>query len=229
VKPQHNGQAQNSNQSEPGQSDAELVSTALSGNREAFEELVLRYQPLVSSYISHLLDDASECEDVAQEVFMNSFRKLHTLREKDQFAKWLKSIAWRQCRAWVKKQQQKRKTLQNSMLNISQRPGHDEFGPYADDNESDPWLTELAKTLESMNPGKRNVLALFYIRGLPHKRISEFLDIPVGTVKRRLHEGRKDMASAASEILPEDMAERLRFVKALRELLAKYKPALNKI
>ncbi len=210
-----------------GPSDAKLVDLVLGGDLSAFEALIHRYQELVSAYTRHLLDNAFDAEDLSQEAFLVAYRELSRLRNPEQFASWLKSIAWRLCRNWVRKEQAARRgrALAQAEQAKKAEPG---FGtPFDPDLEDplqveDPWLERLAQTIEQLGDGKKIVLALFYLDNLPHQQIANFLNIPLGTVKRRLHEARQAVAkSTAGADL--DRAERLRFVEEVKRLLKKPK------
>ncbi len=199
-------------------SDAELVARALTREESAVDALIVRYQPVVSAYTAQLLENIPEAEDVAQEVFLRAFQELTTLREPARYAAWLKSIAWRECRAWVRRQQAMRKALRQKAADT---PRLALFEIECEDEpREDPWLTRLEQTLEDLNAGNKTVLALFYLRGMSHDRISGFLDIPVGTVKRRLFDARQALAASAESIDEADHAERRRFVAAIKRLLS---------
>jgi RNA polymerase sigma-70 factor (ECF subfamily) len=196
--------------------DPTLVTRAQQGDGAAFERLVENYQALVSAYTRQLLEDVPEAEDVAQDVFLKAFEELQTLRDPARFGGWLKTIAWRECRAWVRARQSRRRVLKSAEEDArSFIP--DPFLEEAESADSEPWLDRLAQTIDDLSEGKKAVLALFYVRGLSHETIADFLEIPVGTVKRRLFEARQAVAGAATEEL--DAAERRRFVAAVRQLL----------
>lgn len=65
----------------PASSDALLVKATLGGDRDAFGEIVKRYQNLLCSLAYSSVGDFTYSEDIAQEVFVEAWRKLNTLRE----------------------------------------------------------------------------------------------------------------------------------------------------
>jgi RNA polymerase sigma-70 factor, ECF subfamily len=196
--------------------DLALVIRAQAGDQAAFETLVERYQSLVSTYTGQLLENIPEAEDVAQEVFLKAFQEIKSLRDPQRVGGWLKSIAWRECRGWVRKQQAARRAAKY----LDAPPIF--FDPAMDEDTSgdEPWLQRLEQTIESLGEGRKTVLAMFYIRGLSHEMIADFLEIPIGTIKRRLFEARQALAAstAANEM---DIAEQRRFVEAFKRLLLK--------
>lgn len=198
--------------------DAELVERAAKGERAAFEDLVERYHPLVDAYVRQLLLGSEDGEDLVQESFLKAFRELHTLREPERFGAWLKSIAWRECRGWVKKEQ----TAREHRRRLAQEPSAFRGLPTDPEPEAlggDPWLSGLARAIDDMGGSKKVVLALFYVREMPLERIAAFMNLPLGTVKRRLHDGRKDVAAATDRCAPVEAAERRRFVQTFKTLL----------
>src|SRR5215831_16727399 len=73
-------------------SDAALVAACLAGNRDAFGRIVERYQRLLCSLAYCATGRLSESEDLAQEAFVEAWRRLHTLREPDKLRSWLCGI-----------------------------------------------------------------------------------------------------------------------------------------
>ncbi len=207
--------------------EIDCVKRAQRGDAEAIEALIGRYERLVSAYTDQLLEHIPEAEDVAQEVFLRAFQELHTLRDPARFAGWLKSIAWRECRGWVRAQQAARR-VKKTLAETAPTAMYDPLFEDADPGD-DPWLQQLERTLDELSEGKKVVLALFYLRGLSHEMIAGFLEVPVGTVKRRLFEARAAVAASAhaagagagTATGTEDMdtAERRRFVAAVQRLL----------
>lgn len=208
--------------------DAELVQRALNREAGAYETLIERYQPLVSAYTRQLLEHLPEAEDVAQEVFLRAFESLSTLREPERFGAWLKSIAWRECRSWVRRQKVERRASQQLAAEAAILAGP--FEPMSEEEleGENRWLTRLEQAIDDLSDGKKAVLTLFYLRGLSHEMIADFLEIPLGTVKRRLFEARQAVAESAGPADEMDLLERRRFVQAVKRLLAaSQKPGEN--
>jgi RNA polymerase sigma factor (sigma-70 family) len=75
------------------QTDAELVGQTLSGNRDAFSQIVSRYQSLVCSLAYSATGSLGQSEDLAQETFITAWKRLNHLRERDKLRAWLCGIA----------------------------------------------------------------------------------------------------------------------------------------
>ena len=73
--------------------DAELVSGTLSGDREAFEKIITRYQGLICSLTYSATGNLGHSEDLAQEIFISAWKHLGQLRERDKLRSWLCGIA----------------------------------------------------------------------------------------------------------------------------------------
>ena len=78
------------------QADAELVKAALKGQRQAFAELVKRYERAVRAVAMNVLADSHAAEDVAQDCFVIAYQKLSELRKPEAFGYWLLKIARRE-------------------------------------------------------------------------------------------------------------------------------------
>lgn len=72
--------------------DQALVARTLSGDELAFEALVRRYTPMVMGYLFRKTNGQADSEDLAQEIFLTSYRYLHNLRSTEQFGNWLMRI-----------------------------------------------------------------------------------------------------------------------------------------
>ena len=73
--------------------DAELVNASLTGNRDAFGQIVARYQSLVCSLAYSATGSLSQSEDLAQETFITAWKQLRDLREPEKLRSWLCRIA----------------------------------------------------------------------------------------------------------------------------------------
>jgi RNA polymerase sigma factor (sigma-70 family) len=73
--------------------DAELVNASLGGNRDAFGQIVTRYQSLICSLAYSATGSLSQSEDLAQEIFVTAWKQLAGLREPEKLRSWLCGIA----------------------------------------------------------------------------------------------------------------------------------------
>src|ERR1044071_4664940 len=84
-------------------SDTELVAESLSGNRDAFGQIVARYQSLICSLAYSATGNLSQSEDLAQETFLTAWKQLSGLREPGKLRSWLCGIARNVTNNWLRR------------------------------------------------------------------------------------------------------------------------------
>ena len=191
-----------------GSGDGELVRCTLAGDAAAFELLLLRYQPLVQSYARHLMGQDPIAEDLIQESFIRAFTSLASLEDPQRFGAWLKSIVWRQCRDWVRRRRATAVRVDEQFALSATETA------CAHDPADDLWLAGLEQTIEEMSDGSRIALAMYYVLDEPQARIAAFLEVPLGTVKRRIFDGCREVRAVLG-VQALDAHERRRFVDQL--------------
>lgn len=163
--------------------EAELIRRSKGGSREAFGQLVGRYQVPVYRVVRGILGSPSESEDVAQEVFLKAYANLAKFRGESGFFTWLYRIAVNEAlRA------RKRRTFANAdALPEVEAP------PPAPVEEDAPTLATLEKLLRKLSDEFRAIVVLRDIEGLSYTEIAETLEIPIGTVESRLFRARQEL------------------------------------
>jgi RNA polymerase sigma-70 factor (ECF subfamily) len=163
--------------------EAELIRRSKGGSREAFGQLVGRYQAPVYRVVRGILGSPSESEDVAQEVFLKAYANLAKFRGESGFFTWLYRIAVNEAlRA------RKRRTFANAdALPEVEAP------PPAPLDEDAPTLATLEKLLRKLSDEFRSIVVLRDIEGLSYTEIAETLEIPIGTVESRLFRARQEL------------------------------------
>jgi len=151
----------------------------------AFAELVRRFQDMAYGYAYSILSDFHLAEDAAQEAFVMAFGQLDSLRDPEAFAGWLRRIVRTACSRMTR-----RKSLPTTDLNAAEGLRSSAAGPQeaAAVNELHD---EVLRAVGQLPPPEREVTTLFYINGYSHKDIADFLEVPVTTVKSRLHDSRR--------------------------------------
>ena len=184
-----------------------LIVRAQARDLDAYGEVVRRFQQMAYGYAYAILGDFHLAEDAAQEAFLEAYRDLPKLREPAAFAGYLRRIVSRRC---------SRLLLGNPIstvpLDAASRQAAQEAGP-----EAVAWEQEVRdavlRAVRSLPADEREVTSLFYINGYSHSEIAEFLEVPVGTVKTRLHTSRKRLKErifdmATNEIKTHRLSER---------------------
>lgn len=165
---------------------AELIRRAQSGDRDAFGQLVERFQPAVYAVSLARLRNAHEALELTQEVFIHAMTKLDQLRDPHCFVSWLRQIAVRMAINRVTR----KAPLQGAEQEVLQNTPDEEVSPL-DEMVRAEQRKELHAGLEKLKPIDRATLVAFYISGRSLAQMSLEFETPVGTIKRRLHVARK--------------------------------------
>ena len=162
-----------------------LVLAAQRGDREAANEIVKQFEPMVFSVALKRLRNRAEASEVTQEVFIQVFRKLDQLREPERFAGWIKKIAVRMSinRAVRKPPETLQSTDTFQALKLEPTNPLEEI-------LRDERAVQLRGSLDRLRDLDRKTLIAFYFEGQTLKEMSDQFDSPIGTIKRRLHTAR---------------------------------------
>lgn len=167
----------------------QLVRAARRGNRHAQGELVARYEPAIYRLALRRLGNEAEAQELTQEVFLRALTRLDQLQTPEAFGGWIRAI-----------------TVRLAINRIVRRPRTVDAGP----EWLDATLSSSATPLEQVLAGERaaqvreglgrlgrmdrETLEAYYLRGQTVAEISDRLETPIGTIKRRLHVARKRLA-----------------------------------
>lgn len=171
-----------------------LLDYRQSGNRELFTQLLKRYERELFSYLCRYLGNAEMAEDVFQAAFLQIHLKCDQFEEGRRFRPWLYMIATNQ--AIDSKRRQKRHNIVS--LDTAGRSSDDEICQLVnllESGEANPLehaerrerCDSVRDTLNSLPESMTAVVQLVYYQGMKYREAAEVLDIPVGTVKSRLH------------------------------------------
>lgn len=154
--------------------DAELVLLARAGDDAAFATLVRRHQGIVRGWLQKL-DTGSNADDIAQETFIQAWKKLKDYEQRGEFRSWLLSIAYR---AFLQsRRRHKRETellRREEVLAVKEQASHNQAVP------------DLERLLAVLNPQERACMLLCYSHGYSHGEIVRVLAMPLGTVKSHI-------------------------------------------
>ncbi len=189
------------NDSSTSKSDAEIIHAVLDGDAQSFEEIITRYQPRVFATIRKYARRDSEVEDIAQEVFIKAFRKLHTFRAEAPFEHWIMRLTVRTCYDFLRKHQRNR---ENSFTDLSD-PEKDWLQDFIkapdDDHTEKQGATALVQTLmEQMSPAGKLILQLQEIEQKSVKEIAEITGWSISLVKVRAFRARNEMRKHLEKI-----------------------------
>jgi RNA polymerase sigma-70 factor (ECF subfamily) len=174
--------------------DEQLLADYRAGDRTSFSELVGRYQRELYHFLVRFLGNRAAAEDVFQETFLQVHQSAEQFDPQRRFRPWLFTIAANKARDLIRSQARR----PTNPLQASISPGDDESGEFIDlmqsvtavpsePMEREELQKQVQTTVTAMPEHLREILLLSYFHQFPYKQISEILDIPLGTVKSRLH------------------------------------------
>jgi RNA polymerase sigma-70 factor (ECF subfamily) len=176
--------------------DSELIQTIRGGNREAFGQLVERYQGLIFQLCYRMTGNIPDAEELAHEAFVEAYVKLHQLTDPSRFAHWLKTLALNLCRMWYRQRKREASPLPPELT----------AGPAEEDR---PAYTRVYHGLSRLSAAHRMMLVLHYWEGLSYEEVARFLDIPAGTVMSRLYRARHELKRLMQEAAEREEMERM--------------------
>jgi len=176
------------------QLDRELVSRVQSGDKTAYDLLVLKYQHKIAKLVTRFIYNPSEVEDVTQEVFIKAYRALATFRGESAFYTWLYRIAVN--------------TAKNHLVTMGRRPPSSGLEAEDVENmdigsslreyatpESALLANEIGETVkqavENLPEDLKMAIVLREIEGLSYDEIAGVMDCPIGTVRSRIFRARE--------------------------------------
>ncbi|MHC5009015.1 MAG: RNA polymerase sigma factor [Planctomycetota bacterium] len=162
-------------------SDEQLLSAYLGGDRAALGELAHRYEPPLLGLAGGLLGASSSMAcDAVQETWMRVIRYGHSFNGSSSLKTWLYRIAINRCRDLAAKE--KGRGVGRAVRDQApEGNGPDECSIRRERNEA------LRDAVGQLTPPKREILLLCYHEAMTHEQAAEVLEIPVGTLKSRLH------------------------------------------
>jgi RNA polymerase sigma-70 factor (ECF subfamily) len=174
--------------------DEQLLADYRHGDRAAFTQLMSRYQRELYHFLVRFLGDRAAAEDVFQETFLQVHQSAEQFDLSRRFRPWLFTIAANKARDLIRSQARR----PTNPLQASISPGDDESGEFIDLMQSTATMPDesmqreelqelVKKTVMHMPEHLREILLLSYFHQFPYKQIGDILDIPLGTVKSRLH------------------------------------------
>ncbi len=183
-------------------SDQTLIDHCLAGRREAFGLLVERYQNRLFHSLLHLLGSTEDAQDAAQEAFVNAFEKLGSFRGQSQFYSWLFRIAFNTAVSSKRKSRRMSVSLEarRDASGLEPSDGNPTSEPsYAMDVSDRQRLVQQA--LSELCEEFRTALVLKEMDGMSYEEIADVVNVPLGTVRSRIHRARLELREKLSALL----------------------------
>ena len=175
-------------------SEAQLIRSALTGDRSAFTQLVLRNQDRLFASMMQVTGSPEEAEEVVQDAFIRAFVKLDTFQQNSQFFTWLYRIAFNSALT-----RRRRKKARVSLDQVREDNGLE----VSDSGESvdEPMLRQerirmVRHAMTQLTNEHRDILMLREMEEQSYENIAEILEISIGTVRSRLSRARRQLKLA---------------------------------
>jgi len=196
-----------------GPSDGQLVERTLSGNRNAFDELIRRYQRQAVAVSYRLLGNTNDALEVTQDAFLKGFTSLSTLQKPEAFGGWLMRIVSNLSLNYRRSRKIRSQLPLDDLLGPaeSSQPegsgvgGGSEWMSRSDDPlhslESREMGKKLQEALNQLPEKQRMAIIMFTIEQMPQKQVAEVLECSVEAVKWHVFQGRKKLKEMLKEPL----------------------------
>lgn len=174
--------------------EARLARLSLKGDQGAFAELVSLYQDKLFHMAYRMLNNRQESEDVVQDTFLRVYKNLDRYDETLKFSTWIYRIATNLCIDRLRK----RKPVYSLDAESNEHEGLDGYSMIPSDGKTPETELLLSDTqriihqaIETLPPKYKTVMTLRYMQDLSLQEIGDIMDMPVTTIKTRVHRGRE--------------------------------------
>ncbi|MEM7034243.1 MAG: sigma-70 family RNA polymerase sigma factor [Chloroflexota bacterium] len=178
---------------------ADLINQVRLGEQGAYETVVHRFQDMAVGYAYAKLGDLFLAEDVAQEAFVQAYFDLPELRDPAAFPGWFRRIVFTQVSRLIRNKQ-----LETIPFDTTR--------DIAENGQTPVEITERVEMKQTVSAAiatlpdhQREVVTLFYISQYSQKEISQFLDVPVATIKTRLHAARHHLKTKMVTLIQDNL------------------------
>ena len=185
--------------------DRQLVLRAQSGDKQAFELLVEKYQRKLARLLSRFIRDPAEVEDVTQEAFIKAYRALPAFRGDSAFYTWLYRIGINTAKNYLMAMGRRAPT--STEVEAEEAEGYEEGEQLRDINTPESVLlsNEIAETvnstIEQLPEELRTAIQMREIEGMSYEDIAKAMDCPIGTVRSRIFRAREAIAERLRPLL----------------------------
>ena len=185
-------------QAKGAEADRGLIERLKAGDQDALEKIFKLYSAKLYNVALRILGgDASDAEEVIQDVFLTAFRKAQMFQGNSQFSTWLYRLTVNAALGRIRRSKKAKQVTYDEFLPKFQDDGHHQVRPVIDwSNNLDEHYARneiqalIAKALEQLKTVDRTVVVLSDLEGLSDKEIAAATQLTVSAVKTRLHRAR---------------------------------------
>ena len=180
--------------------DLVLVKRAKSGDYQAFDLLVLKYQSRLISTAFKFVKDVQIAEDIVQDSFIKAFNALESFREDSSFYTWIYRITVNTSKNFLVSKKRKSELL-NSDLSEEASYEIEPVETYSPEDllQATQLQKVITETFDQLGEDTRTALTLRELDGLSYEQIADVVNCPVGTVRSRIFRGREVIDEAISQ------------------------------
>lgn len=174
--------------------DFDLVTRAIAGREDGFEELVRRYQRPIAAYVYRMVGDYEAALDLTQEVFIKVYASLTRYRPEYKFSTWIYKIAHNSAVDHLRRHSTREQAL-SVQTDGEQYDLPIESGRLSPEQESEKAerCAEIEAVVRQLPTAYRELIVLRHSHDLSYDEIAEVMGLPLGTVKNRLFRAREVM------------------------------------
>jgi RNA polymerase sigma-70 factor (ECF subfamily) len=179
--------------------DLQSIDEILKGHTMAFGNLVQKYQDRLFNSVSYMVGNTEDARDIVQEALIQAFLNLKTFKGSSAFYTWLYRIAYNVA-ATQRRRKQPKFSVEHTRERTGTEPIDDHLGP-AEQSELDERGRQVRQGLAQLSEEHRTVLILREIDGCDYETIADILDLPIGTIRSRLHRARIELREELKSVL----------------------------
>lgn len=174
------------------ESDSEIVSKILSGERDLYRYLVDTYSPMIFHLVRSFEKNEEEVRGMVQEIFVKAYTKLDTFEKRAKFSTWIYSLAMNHCRDYAKNIRRKNSRFSELEESFLDDRTSDELQP-DETMEKQEAERSLFSAIGRLSPDQSEPLLLKYRDGMSYKAISERMNISESALKVRVHRAKAEL------------------------------------
>lgn len=180
--------------------DSDLVSRAVAGREDGFEELVRRYQRPIASYVYRMVGNYEASLDLAQDIFIKVYASLSRYRSEYKFSTWIYKIAHNAAVDYLRRNSTREQSITEDFGGEQREISFERSRPSPEiESEREERRAEIERVVRLLPPAYRELIVLRHSHDLSYEEIAEVTGLPLGTVKNRLFRARELMRSQLEE------------------------------
>lgn len=195
--------------------EAQFIARLVARDESAFNELVLTYERRVYGLVFRMLGRRDEAEDLSQEVFVQVFKAIDQFRGESKLSTWIYRIAVNLCKNRTKYLSRRHAGEQDDLDAMAERvPMTAARAATVGDVSRPDELVEgmqlediVKRAIQKLEPDFREALILADVEDMPYEEIAQIMNVPVGTVKSRIHRARAQLKTLVEKALGEKVVK----------------------